>query len=202
MAYHTWLTQQASKRTGEPLKPGTVNDRFQMVRKLYSCMYRARLIPENPTHGLKVEMADPGGWKRRPLSKAEITQFLDSIDTGSAQGLKDRTLFELIYSSGLRVNEAASLKVADIDFERRFIVVRGKFDRNRKVPISEVASAFLKRYGMDKPEISNHSIRHSTATHPREHELFEGVGEEYIRRLQAVVGHVPSRNEGDSQETS
>jgi site-specific recombinase XerD len=169
------------------------------------------------------------------------------------------------------VNEAASLKVGDIDFEGRLMVVRGKFDRDRMVPVSEVARDFLVRYlgdkiehneawvfvgsrgstkgghlrstsiserfrlrlrefGMDKPEISTHSIRHSTATHllengasirhvqellghrsiestvrythvmtdslakiyrrhhPREHELYEEVDEDYEARLSRLAG--------------
>jgi site-specific recombinase XerD len=189
----------------------------------------------------------------------------------TAVGLRDRALFELIYSSGLRVSEAAALKVSDIDFERRLMVVRGKFDRDRMVPVSEVARDFLQRFlhdklerpdawafegtrgatkgrhlrgssisgrfrillrefGMDRPEISTHSIRHSTATHllengasvrhvqellghrniestvrytqvmtdalvmvyrrhhPREHELFEAVDEEYEKRLSTLAG--------------
>ena len=51
-----------------------------------------------------------------------------------------------MYSSGLRVGEAAALKVKDIDFERRLMIVRGKFDRDRRVPISEVAHDFLVHY--------------------------------------------------------
>jgi len=223
VAYHTWLTKQPSKRTGEPLRPATINNRFSAIGLLYSCLYRSGLIPENPMHRLSLKVADPGGYRRRPLGQDEITSFLESIDTTTPQGLKDRTLFELIYSSGLRVNEAASLKVGAIDFACRFMVVRGKYDKDRKVPVSEVAMAFLKlyvgsrstdleswvfmgsagptkgghlrstriserfrtllrRYGMDKPEISTHSIRHSTATH-----LLEAGAS--VRHVQELLGH-------------
>ena len=269
-AYFAWLCKQPSKRTGEALRPGTVNERFQAVRLVYSCLYRSGAIGENPCHGLRLELPEPKAWKRRPLTRDEITTFLESIDTGNAVGLRDRALFELIYSSGLRVAEAAALKVGDIDFERRLMVVRGKFDRDRMVPLSEVARDFLvhhlgakqespeawvfegtrgatggrhlrstsvserfrnllREFGMDRPEISTHSIRHSTATHllengasirhvqellghkniestvrythvmtdglakvfrrhhPREHELYEEVDEDYEARLSALV---------------
>lgn len=270
LSYHAWLCKETSKRTGEALAASTINYRFTIVLHLYSCLYRAAVIPENPGHGLELNLPESGGWRRRPLTRSEITSFLEAIDTTTTQGLKDRTLFELIYSSGLRVNEAASLCVGDIDFERRLMVVRGKFDRDRVVPISEVAHDFLvlhlgekieereawvfvgsagptkgghlrsssvserfrllaRRFGMDRPEISTHSIRHSTATHllengasirhvqellghsniestvrythvmidglsqvyrkhhPREHELYEVVDEEYHRRLEAIL---------------
>ena len=275
-AFFAWLCKQRSKKTGESLRPGTINERFQAVRLLYSCLYRSGAILENPCHGLALAIPAPKVWTRRPLTRDEITRFLESIDVRTAVGLRDRALFELIYSSGLRVSEAAALKVSDIDFDRRLMVVRGKFDRDRMVPLSEVACDFLVRYlgskrehaeawvfvgsrgatkgghlrstsvserfrgrlrefGMDKPEISTHSIRHSTATHllengasvrhvqellghrciestvrythvmtdalakvyrrhhPREHELFEAVDEDYVRRLSSLAGSTRPR---------
>jgi len=146
MAYHAWLTRQASKRTGEPLTSGTVANRFHAVCLLYSCIYRAGLIAENPAQGLSFGPKEPEFFKRRPLTRTEIARFLEAIDTVTAKGLRDRTLFELIYSSGLRVSEATGLRVGDIDFDARLMVVRGKFDRDRMVPISQVAHDFLVAY--------------------------------------------------------
>jgi len=218
VAYRAALARQVSRRTGTVLAADTVNGRFRVVCLLFACLYRAGGIPENPTHGLGPGMPRPTCWKRRPLTRDEVTRFLEAIDTGSPQGFKDRTLFELIYSSGLRVHEAAGLKVGDIDFERRLMVVRGKFDRDRVVPISDVASDFLarflgdkldcpdawvfqgykghltsmyvserfrellRRFGMDAPDISTHSLRHSTATH-----LLENGAS--IRHVQELLGH-------------
>lgn len=283
--FFSWLCKQPSKRTGENLSAHTINERFHSVCILYSCLYRSGVIAENPAHGLVLSIPEPNVWKRRPLTRDEITRFLESIDVKTAVGLRDRALFELIYSSGLRVSEAAALKVGDIDFERRLMVVRGKFDRDRMVPVSEVARDFLARYlgpklerpdawvfegtrgptkgghlrggsiserfrnllrefGMDKSEISTHSIRHSTATHllengasvrhvqellghrciestvrythvmtdalaqvyrrhhPREHELFEAVDEDYERRLSSLAGgHRPGYDTSTGRPT-
>ena len=270
-SYHALLCTLKSKRTDELLAPSTVNDRFHSVTVLFSLLYREGVIKENPCHNLRLRLPQQKG-TRRPLTIDEIDDFLESLDTSTPQGLRDRTLFELIYSSGLRVAEAAGLKVKDIDIVRREIVVKGKGDRERLVPISKVAHAFLLLFlderiqdreawvfpggrrgpktgsslrpesvserfrvllrlnDMDKKEISTHSIRHSTATHlldngasvrhvqellghkniettvrythvqteglakiyrkyhPREHDLFEAVDDEYLRRFNHLLG--------------
>ena len=218
VGYMAWLGTRTSKRTGETLGASTINGRFHAVCALYSCLYRSGLTLENPAHGLDLKVPEARTWRRRPLTRAEITKFLETIDLATATGLRNRTLFELLYSSGLRVGEAVSLKVKDIDFERRLMIVRGKFDRDRRVPISEVAHDFLvhflgqrienpeafifpgrdgqllrstiserfrellRRFDMDRPEISTHSIRHSTATH-----LLENGAS--LRHVQELLGH-------------
>ena len=62
---------------------------------------------------------------RRALTEEEMQKFLDELDTTTAQGLRDRALFELVYAAGLRVAEVAGLKVGDVDFARRIMKVRG-----------------------------------------------------------------------------
>ena len=271
LEYHNLLCQTKSKKSGDFLCAATVNDRFHSVCSLFSLLYREGIIKENPSHNLDLKLPERKSI-RRPLTVDEINSFLEVLDTTTSQGLRDRTLFELIYSSGLRVAEAGGLKVGDIDFDRREIVVKGKGDRERIVPISKIAKDFLvlflgeridkpslwvfpggtrgirtggslrpssiserfkvllKRFEMDKKEISTHSIRHSTATHlldngasvrhvqellghksiettvrythvqteglariyrkyhPREHELFEAMDEEYLRRFESLLG--------------
>lgn len=266
LAFYIWLSQQKNKVTGEVLTANTISTRFGAIKKLFSHLYRLGEIGSNPCQNLQIKRNLPGQGRRRPLTRQEINWFLESLDTSTKQGLKDRTMFELIYSSGLRVSEAARLRVGDLNLETRQMVVRGKFDKDRMVPISQVARDFLiihlgskahtpeawvfegtrgatkgrsiapssiserfrlllRRMKMDKKEITTHSIRHSTATHllengasvrhvqellghqsiettvrythvmtdglakvyrrfhPREHELFETVDEDYHRRL-------------------
>lgn len=174
VAFHVWLTRQDSKRSGEPLARGTVAERFRAVLRLYSCLYRAGLIEENPAQNLALGPKEPRIFRRRPLTRDEISRFLESIDPESAKGLRDRTLFELIYSSGLRVSEAVGLKVGDIDFDERLMVVRGKFDRDRMVPISQVAHDFLAAYLGARRDHPDASVfpgyrGHLTACHVSDH---------------------------------
>lgn len=223
LEYRDSLTQRISKTKGNRLKNSTVNERFGMVRLLYACLYRSGLMDRNPA-GQLTDALPKDETPRQNLSEDEVTRFLDAIDTTTAQGLRDRAMFELIYSAGLRVSEAARLKVGSIDFSRRIMRVRGKGDKDRLVPISEVARDVLLlyldarsgdpeawvfpgsrnpnastpvrpdtistrfrvlmiRFGMAKPNVTAHSVRHSTATHL----LDRGVS---VRQVQELLGHV------------
>lgn len=265
-SFHAILCEKVSPKTGRPLATGTVNGCFQPVKVLYSLLYQSGYIPSNPLHTLKLSMKQNDMWKRRALSVDEMTEFLESIDPSTPRGLRDRTLFELMYSTGLRALEAVSLKMGDIDFDGRIMQVRGKDSRDRIVPFSLLARDFLLLYlgdrknhrddyvfpgrkpgshihpatlsryfaerletlGRKRPDLCLHSIRHSTATHlldngasirhvqellghsyigtterythvqteglakvyrrfhPREHELFEAVDDEYFKRLDTL----------------
>jgi integrase/recombinase XerD len=76
----------------------------------------------------------------------EVDLFLQEIDCSTISGLRDRALFELIYSCGLRVSEAVSLEVSDLYFEEGLIKVTGKGSKERLIPLGERAEYWLKSY--------------------------------------------------------
>ncbi len=88
------------------------------------------------------------------LSVEQTDELLSSIDTTKPLGVRDDALFELIYSCGLRISEACSLKVANVHFEERLILVHGKGDKERLVPFGEAAAQKLKKYMEEvRPEL-------------------------------------------------
>jgi integrase/recombinase XerD len=80
------------------------------------------------------------------LAPEEIDRFLGTIDESNASGLRDRALFELIYSCGLRVSEAAGLSFEGLFLDERVIRVVGKRRKERIIPFGDEAAAALKRY--------------------------------------------------------
>ncbi len=80
------------------------------------------------------------------LPPEEVDRFLASIDPSTPRGLRDRALFELIYSCGLRISEAADLSFDRLYLRERVIRVIGKGRKERLVPFGEEASAWLNRY--------------------------------------------------------
>jgi integrase/recombinase XerD len=82
----------------------------------------------------------------RVLSTAEVERFFAAIELDSLYGMRDRTLFEMVYSGGLRISEAAELRLSNLFLDEGVLRVRGKGDRERLVPIGEQAERWLREY--------------------------------------------------------
>ena len=145
LAFMTHLNESVSKQTGAPYSRRTKQACVSAVRLVFRCLYQGELIIANPLQD--VEFRPQGAEHRRTImSEEEMNDFLNGIDPSSSFGLRDRALFELLYSSGLRVSEASRLTVGDIDSISRMILIReSKWGKDRIVPVTEAATAFLKR---------------------------------------------------------
>jgi integrase/recombinase XerD len=80
------------------------------------------------------------------MDRATVERLLDTMDLESPLGLRDRALFEMIYSSGLRISEAVGLNVRDVDFSEGIARVRGKGSKERLAVFGSEAAIWLKRY--------------------------------------------------------
>jgi integrase/recombinase XerD len=88
-------------------------------------------------------------------TRETVENILDQIDLSRPQGIRDRALFELVYSSGLRVSEAVTLDLDDVFFDEAVLRVRGKGSKERLVPFGDEAEKRLKRYLEDsRPRLS------------------------------------------------
>jgi len=99
---------------------------------------------DNPT--IKIE--SPHVEKTLPdfLTQKEIEKFFSSVSENDTYELRDKTIFELLYSCGLRISEAVELKHESIDFENSYVRVIGKGNKERLIPISQEAVRLLKKY--------------------------------------------------------
>jgi integrase/recombinase XerD len=80
------------------------------------------------------------------LSKTQIAKLLNAPDPQTVRGKRDRALLALMYASGLRVSEVASLRIGDIDWTGGFLRVRGKGSKERLVPVHQNALTALEAY--------------------------------------------------------
>jgi integrase/recombinase XerD len=81
-----------------------------------------------------------------PLTLEQTEELLEKPDPSTPIGLRDSALLELMYGTGIRVSEASELRLEALQLEMGFILVRGKGDKERIVPIGEMAREKLRRY--------------------------------------------------------
>ena len=131
----------------------TVNLKAFRLRKLLNYLQRSRVLLRNPASDLQRKHAPSR--VRDWLSEDEIALLLESVAThdalrhssGQALGLRDRALLELYYSSGLRLDEARSLELDDLDLADGLVTVaESKSGRGRRVPMGTHAIHWLRRY--------------------------------------------------------
>lgn len=98
---------------------------------------------------------DPAALLERPrsgrilpdvLPAEKVDRILSLVDTRTPRGVRDRALFELIYSSGLRISEASRLDLADVSFSEGLVRLRGKGGKERLVPFGPAAKKLLSEY--------------------------------------------------------
>jgi len=114
------------------------------IRQFYNFVSDTMGTIENPT--MKIET--PQIEKTLPdfLTQEEVEKLFRSISENDVFELRDKTIFELLYSCGLRISEAVELKIPDIDLENRYIKVRGKGSKERLIPVGQEARRLLKKY--------------------------------------------------------
>jgi len=128
----------------EGIDPRSVAKAVSALRSFFRFAVDEGLAKDNPA----VLLESPKSKKKLPeaLDKKTIEELLSLIDASSANGCRDRCLFELIYSAGLRVSEASALNLKDIDIEGRVAKVRGKGSKERIVLFTDEAASRLKIY--------------------------------------------------------
>ncbi len=107
-------------------------------------------IEKNPCDG--VDSPKLGRYLPAVLSVEEVTAILDSVEISSWTDLRDKAILEVLYGCGLRVSELTSLKISDIYFKEEFIRIVGKGDKERLVPLGEVAAESIKAFLSVRPE--------------------------------------------------
>jgi site-specific recombinase XerD len=202
--YASGLAADRPGRDPRKLSETTLARKLAAVRSLI----RATLGPS------RVPDLALSGRRRRRLPHAPRTDETDALLAGlegdDALAVRNRALFELVYSAGLRAQEAVDLRLADVDFEQEAVLVRGKGGKERVVPLGEVAAHRLQVYlEHARPQLAKdaqntlflsvrglpletstlrrllpnpHRLRHAFATH-----LLEGGAD--LRTIQELLGH-------------
>ncbi|MGZ5129709.1 MAG: site-specific tyrosine recombinase XerD [Caldimonas sp.] len=122
----------------------STNRRLTVFKRFFRWALRERLVSADPT--LRLATARQPLRVPKSLSEAQVEKLLAAPDVDSLLGLRDRTMLELMYASGLRVSELVGLKTVDVSFVEGALRVTGKGAKERLVPFGEEAHAWMKRY--------------------------------------------------------
>jgi integrase/recombinase XerD len=148
------------RRLRDRIDPRSVSKAVSALRSFFNFMVDEGLRKDNPAAVLE----RPRRHFHLPevLPKEAVERILAAVDTKTPLGIRNRTIYELVYSAGLRVSEAVSLNVRDLDFSGGIAKVTGKGRKERLVVFGPQAGFWLKRYLKEaRPELAGN--RHSPA---------------------------------------
>jgi integrase/recombinase XerD len=157
---------------GHGVESRSVARKLSALRGLYRWLLLDKQVNEDPT----LHLASPSTWKVLPKSMAasSVEAMLENAERIAGQpnmplgAVRDHAILELLYSSGLRVSELASLRVSDLQLGVGRALVRGKGDKERLIPLGNKALAALRRYlDVERPSLMARAPRHnkSRASH-------------------------------------
>ncbi len=149
-----FLTEHAK---GSP-EPSSIARMISSLRSFYKFSYQSQNIESNPARSLEVPKM--GQYLPDCLSQEEIKSIFENINLTQKGGLRDSCLLELLYSAGLRISEALSLKVDEIQLENGWIRVLGKGDKARIVPLGSYALQTIQTYRLEERPLLNPQSNH------------------------------------------
>ncbi|HMC15039.1 MAG TPA: site-specific tyrosine recombinase XerD [Albitalea sp.] len=139
------LGYSAARHPGS--KATSTNRRLTVFKRYFRWALRERLVSADPT--LKLLGAKQALRVPKSLSEAQVESLLGAPEVETSLGLRDRTMLELMYASGLRVSELVGLKTVHLSLNEGALRVTGKGAKERLVPFGEEAHAWLRRYLAD-----------------------------------------------------
>ena len=125
-------------------KATSANRRLTVFKRYFRWALRENRMAADPT--LKLQSAKQALRVPKTLTEAQVEALLAAPDTGNALGIRDRTMLELMYASGLRVSELVDLRVFNVSLNDNVLRVLGKGSKERMVPFGEVAAQWLRQY--------------------------------------------------------
>lgn len=120
------------------------------LKSFYKWLVLEGEIEDNPCDN--VDPPKLGRYLPAVLSVEEVTAIIESVDTATPGGLRDRAILEILYGCGLRVSEAVGLRASDIFPREKFVRVTGKGNKQRLVPICDSALQAVRDYLAQRPE--------------------------------------------------
>lgn len=128
-------------------RPSSANRRLSVLKRFYQLALRRNQVPIDPC--LKMASAKQPVRFVHTLSESQVEALLAAPDVSTPLGLRERTMLELMYASGLRVSELVALKLVEVSLNDGVLRITGKGSKTRLVPFGQEARSWLERYLRD-----------------------------------------------------
>lgn len=138
------------------LKAKSVNRKISAIKSFYNYALRKKLILNSPT----TKMVAPKMEKKLPnfVKETEMKLLLEDIEyEGGFSGKRDRMIIEILYATGIRLNELIQLKESNVDIPQQSLKVLGKRNKERIIPIPQKILSIINDYLLIKRELFNHT---------------------------------------------
>ena len=152
----------------------TIARKLAAIKAFYRFMITENYLQSDPAEA--VEAGTKGVHLPKVLTEPEIQALLEAPDISTAEGLRDRTMLEMLYATGMRVSELVTVKAASVNLDMRYVIAFGKGSKERIVPLGSVAITYLRKY---LAEGRNHFLKENEKDPET---LFLGLGGQGLTR--------------------
>jgi integrase/recombinase XerD len=128
-------------------RPSSAGRNISSLKRLFRYLLRQGKISVDPT--LQIDTPKLPRNLPKSLTEQDVEQLLNAPDTQTPLGLRDRTMFEVLYATGLRVSELVTLRITQVSMDMGVVRAMGKGSKERLVPLGEEALDWLRRYLAD-----------------------------------------------------
>ena len=128
------------------LAPSSRRRCIAAIRGWFKFLVHTGVLASNPT--IRLRQAMRGRTLPKTLGMDEVTRLLDAPERSTPEDVRDGVMVEVLYATGLRVSELVTLQIADVNLDVGFAVILGKGNKQRLVPMGEIATAKLRDYLM------------------------------------------------------
>ena len=143
--YLAWLQE-------ERLSERSIARHLSAIKGFHRYIHDEGIVEENPT--IKLDSPKKGRHLPDVMSFDEVERLLAAPDENDPQGLRDKTILETLYATGMRVSELIAIRIKDVNFEKGCTWCLGKGEKERIVPLGESAVRYIQRYLREsRPEL-------------------------------------------------
>jgi len=151
------LLNYLAHRVSSGTKSRTSARQLSTFRRFYQYWVREGRLAEDPS--ARIDAPRLGRSLPKSLSEADVEALLAAPDLETVLGMRDKTMLELLYASGLRVSELVGLTLGQLNLRQGVVRITGKGNKERLVPLGEVSIEYLQQYLQEvRPQLAKQPV--------------------------------------------